>query len=214
MYPRKNKWAEQDIIDAVTFVMNTLGIDYLPTHSQINAVTGTTSLTNALARHGGSQYFAERLGVECAPSSTQTGFVCEDYAIDDIKQHTGFDSEHMPPRYPYDILVGKRIKVDVKMSRQLFPKDRAYPANSFGLGKKSPTCDIFVLYCIGDNRQINKTLIIPSCLAYGQSQIGVGSLSKWDAYTERWDYFAKYMDFYTSIQSTAVHLPKRRSTGR
>ena len=65
--------------------------------------------------------------------------------------------------YPYDILVNRNVKVDVKASR-LFNNYGNSKYYTFNLEKKDQTCDIFVFYCINQNDEIERTFVIPSAV--------------------------------------------------
>lgn len=117
----------------------------------------------------------------------------------------------MKPRYPYDLLTNGNIKVDVKTSRKLDRKNSAFPYYSFNLEKREPTCDIFIFYCLDVDCNIDRTVIIPSCIISGKTQIGMGGLTKWEAYEDKWDYFDKYNEFYLDVLKTKKEIRKRRS---
>lgn len=65
---------------------------------------------------------------------------------------------------------------------------------------------------MNEDTEIEKRVIIPSCLLSGKTQVGMGGLSKWDAYIDKWEYFDMYSKFYDSVKSTAINLPRRRSS--
>lgn len=52
---------------------------------------------------------------------------------------------------------------------------KGYEYHSFSLEKRESTCDIYILYCLNNNNEIYKTVIIPSCHVYGQTQIGISA---------------------------------------
>ncbi len=204
-------WTERDILNEIAYVMDALKIDYFPSKSEMNFVTGSMGLSNQVSKKGGSRYFAEMLGLELKSSESELGYQFEEYAIKDIFRNTGFLSRHMKPRYPYDLLTNENIKVDVKVSTQFFATKKSMPAHSFNLEKKYPTCDIFILYCLDELFDITKTIIIPSCFATGKTKIGVGGLSQWDVYRDKWEYFNSYDLFYSSLSKTKNDIPRRRS---
>ena len=68
-----------------------------------------------------------------------------------------------------------------------------------------------MLYCLDNDCFIERTIIVPSCIVAGKTQIGVGGLSKWEAYEDRWDYFNMYDEFYKEIRNTEIIIQKRRS---
>lgn len=204
------KWTEENTEDAIRTVITTLGINHFPTHSEIKNFYGNCSLTVRISRTGGTRYWADKLNLPIKQCESEVGNDFELKAIEDIKENTGFDSYQTKPRYPYDLVTNQNIRVDVKVS---YPSDNGsgVMANTFNLEKSEPTCDIFVLYCLKKDGSVAKTLIIPACILKGKTQVGVGILSKWDFYKDKWNYFENFAEFNESILSSAVVLGRRRS---
>ena len=93
-------------------------------------------------------------------------------------------------RFPYDILVNGKTKIDVKASR-LF-KGRTGFFYTFNLESKYPKCDFYIAYCINERDIAEKVLIIPACVMAGKSQLSVGENSIYDKYNFRWDLIEKH----------------------
>ena len=210
-YTHGRKWQDGDVEKEIMMVVNHLGINRFPTKKEIEDFYGNKSLSNKISKGNGSRYYASLLGLQMTKSESEFGNFYEEYAIDDISKNTGFLSVHMKPRYPYDLLTNGNIKVDVKTSRILDRKNSAFPYYSFNLEKREPTCDLFIFYCLDKECDINRTMIMPSCIISGKTQIGMGGLSKWEAYEDKWDYFEKYNEFYLDILKTKKEIGKRRS---
>lgn len=209
-YVHGKRWTEDEVKEKIMEIVNELNLDYFPTKTQMNEFYGDKSLSSKVSKLG-SQYYAGLLGLKLSYCESEFGNVFEELAIDEIRENTGFLSLHTNSRYPYDLLTNGNIKVDVKASKRLKGKDSDFHIYSFNLEKREPTCDIFIFYCINENMEIDKRIIIPSCLLSGKTQLGVGGLSKWDAYIDKWEYFDAYNEFYNSIIATEVKFPKRRS---
>lgn len=209
-YAHGKKLSDEDTIKGIMRVKEEMGYNHFPTHSEIISFYGNESLTNRITRSGGTKYWAKRLNLPIKSCESDFGDKYELYAIEHIKETVGFDAYQTKPRYPYDLVVNSNIKVDVKVSKTITNK-QGVKTNTFNLEKKEPTCDIFILYCLKENGDIYKTLVIPSCMAQGHTQIGVGLLSKWDVFNDRWDYFETYNNFYNSISDEVEFSKRRRS---
>lgn len=196
------KWTESDIEFEIRKVMSVLGLkNRFPTHSEILEYTGNRGLNNAISKHGGTKYWASKIGCSIKNCESELGDYFEAFAIEDILKNTNLNSIKMKVRYPYDILVNSFIKVDVKASR-INVRNENNKYHSFNLQKKDPTCDIFILYCIDNNDMIYKTYVIPSCKVAWQTQISITTneiTKKWDCYKDAWFYFDKYDSFYSEI---------------
>ena len=210
-YTHGKEWNEENTKEAIMEIVNSLKLKNFPSKSQIIAFCGNNALANRISRSGGSRYYADLLKLEIVNCESEFGNFFEELAIDEILENTGFLSIHTNVRYPYDLLTNGNIKVDIKASKKVKNKNANFPYHSFNLEKREPTCDIFIFYCLDENMEIEKRVIIPSCLLSGKTQVGIGGLSKWDAYIDKWEYFDMYNKFYDSVKSTAIYLPKRRS---
>lgn len=99
----------------------------------------------------------------------------------------------MSVKHPYDLLVNSNIKIDVKTAR-LYTSEHGNSYYTFNLEKKNPTCDIYIFYCV----EIEKILIIPSKFLR-QTQLCISENSKYNRYTNRWDYLKIYDNFYKEV---------------
>ena len=197
------KWTDEMIESSIRHVMDELKLDTFPTSVQIEGVYHDKGLTNKLSKSGGYRYWAEKMGIPMGVSTSGFGKKFEEIAVDDIFEHTGLTSRFTSSRYPYDLYVADCIKVDVKVSKRYFRfSDSKSWAYTFNLEKEKPTCDIFVLYGVKGSMEIDKTMIIPAVFLSGQTQVGVGENSKWDAFMNRWDYFTDYKSFIDGIKKS------------
>lgn len=195
-YTHGTKWSNAQIKDELLNVMNALNINRMPSTSEIRMVTKSSGLQNAIRRHGGYKYWCEELGINIKNSESKTGWDGEMYAIN-VLLDMGFKVEKMPVKHPYDLLVNDAVKIDVKTgSRFHYSKTNYY--FSFNLEKKNATCDLYVILCKGEGKELEKTLIIPSKVLR-QTQLCIGVRSKFDEYKDRWDYIQQFSDFYKSI---------------
>lgn len=207
---RQSKWTDEKIFNAVMQVVNTTGQTHFPTHRELNEFYGDSSLSKILSRHGGIRRWSDICNLPPAKcSNTKFGDKYELQAIKDIKQETGLQSVLAPVRFPYDVYTDNAVKIDIKAATPL--KGRNFDVWSFNLEKKMPTCDIFIFYCITSKLEVAKRVIIPSNVVAGTKQVGIGTLSKYDNYIERWDLIVEYSDFMLKIKNLISLIPKRRT---
>lgn len=196
-YAHGTQWNADLIEKGIKDVMRKAQINCFPTHSLIKEVTGSYALSNAIRRHGGTRYWAEKLNLEIKSCESKFG---EEYELDCQRRlkNYGYRCEKMPVRYPYDLLVENSIKVDVKCGNLYQGKHGTF--YTFNLEKAKPTCDLFVCYCL-ENDEIKKVYVIPSSVLSGTTQLSIGRhISKYDPYIDKWNYFQKYADFYQSMR--------------
>ena len=137
--------------------------------------------------------------MEIKECESKFGDQLEDYCVLQIQEKLGLDGEKTKPRYPYDILVNRKVKLDVKASR-IFDNYGNSKYYTFNLEKKDQTCDIFVFYCINQNNEIEKTLVIPSTVLSGKNQLSIGKSSMYDKYIDQWRFISDYNKFMTELQ--------------
>ena len=198
-YTHGKKWNDELIEKSIFKVVNDAKLNAFPTHKQMDEVTGSKALSNAVSKHGGTNYWAEKLGLEIKPCESKFGEEFELKTMEYIK-HMGYLCKKTPVRYPYDILVENNIKVDVKCSNLVQGRQGEY--YTFNLEKTMPTCDIFVCFCITD--ELPRIYVIPSIVLSGKSQLSVGkNTSKYDKYLDQWVYFRRYDEFYQKVMEGA-----------
>ena len=192
-YAHGRQWTEEEIIKEIKNVMNTLGLEKrIPSYKEYKMVLGDYSLNNAISRRGGNEHFRKILNLEEKESETRLGIEGEKQ-IKTILENKEYKVEITNLRHPYDLLVNDNIKIDIKTSKKHNTKGK-YNIYRFNLEKEKPTCDLYILNCLDDN----KILIIPSKYLK-QEYISIGENSKYDVYKDRFDYIKKYDEFYKSI---------------
>jgi len=188
-------WTDELIESQIRFVMSALGIERMPSNSEIIAVLGNTALTNAVRRRGGFYKRAALLGIPLKDSGTKTGDVYELYAMATMTSK-GFPVKRMSVRHPFDLLVNKCVKVDVKASTAYMNQKSL--VNTVRLGKVFATCDIYIIYLLHPSGELDRTLIIPSHLVK-QEYLNIGKDSKYNIYQDRWDYLTEYGRFMQEL---------------
>lgn len=199
-YSHGKNWTNEDTKKDILRIVDTLGLDHFPTHSEMIGFYGNRSLTNRVSKSGGTRHWAKELNLPIKNCESELGNDYELFAIKEVAEHTRLISTQTKPRFPYDLLVDECVKIDVKVSYQFQNNCNAW-ANTFNLEKKDPTCDIFILYCLDMNGDIDKTLVITAVALIGQSQVGVGRESKWDKYRDCWRYIVEFDVFMNSYNN-------------
>lgn len=190
------RWDALKIESAIYDVMKKAKINYMPTHSLIKEIIGNFALSNAIRRSGGTRYWADKLNLDIRPCESELGYSFENECINQLSK-LGYECDLSKAGYPYDVMANKNIKIDVKCS-QLYkgPKGSYY---TFNLEKKLPTCDVFICYCLNEDK-IQKVYIIPSCITSGKCQLSIGvNESKYDQYKNNWEVLKEYDAFYKSL---------------
>lgn len=189
-------WTNENIANAVMDIVNTRGLDHMPSVSEIKEYYGNNKLTNAITKHGGQGEWANILGLDIKQSETQFGGKYEKY-VHDFLTEIGFDCELTGTRCPYDLLVNGCVKIDVKASR--ITRINGYDAYSFRLAKAMQTCDVYILVGI-DRLEYKKMYVIPAHEVNGQVQICISTTcSKYDIYIDRFDIIAKLSEAFRQV---------------
>lgn len=207
-YTHGKKWNDKLITEAVFEVVKVLGIDYFPTSSEMDEAYGSRGLSSAIRKRGGVRRWAIKTGLPIKKSCTTLGNRFENYAIREIEENTKLIAEYTTARYPYDILVDRSVKIDVKVSKLYHNTEHGYFC-TFNLEKKKQTCDLYIFYCLTKEGKIYKRLIIPSVVLSGNSQIGIGQQSKWDVFLDRWNIISEYANFFSKYKKRPQPLKKR-----
>ena len=195
-YTHGTKWNDEKIKDGIMEVMKKLNIITMPTSVDINKANGNSALSNAIARHGGFEEWANKLGLAQSNCETRLGLKGE-YFIKEVLERKGYEVEKMSVKHPYDLLINKSIKVDVKTAKKYISIcNSEYYA--FNLEKKNPTCDIYILVCLNKDGDVSEIYVIPS-VKLNQTQVAIGKETKYECFKDRWDYIEKFNKFYTEV---------------
>lgn len=189
------RWNEEKIGQGILEVMEVLGVDRMPSSSEVVSVKGNYALSNKIAKTGGYYHWAKKLSLDIKKTETSFGFLYEQKVKDKLEK-LGFKVEGMSVKHPYDLLVNDNIKIDVKVAKPCTSEVGTF--HTFNLEKRNPTCDIYVAITLTDSNQIERSFVIPS--KYLKiTQLSVGKVSMYDKYIDKWDYIKKYDEFYESV---------------
>ena len=196
----RQHWNREFVKEEIKRVMAFYQIDRMPTLAECDSYEGNTSLSNRISKEGGFYVMAKEMGLEIKQSETGLGYQFEIFAADMIRDM--FDDttvEMTPTRFPYDLLVDGRVKIDVKTAKR--SKVNGADVYSFGLAKKQPTCDIYIAFCITDDKVVEKTYVIPAHVMTGKSQLCLGiNASKYDIYLDRYDLIKQMSKMFSETE--------------
>ncbi len=188
------KWSNEKIKEELCKMVEKTNQKTFPTHSELNDFFGDSCLSNAIRRHGGTSFWAHQLNMEEKESESKDGYSYELKCRNDIFSILQLESENMIPRYPYDLLVEKCVKIDTKVSNIYNARNgaRFFTCN---IEKRNQTCDVYVVYLKNDEGK-ERVLIIPSIVISGKTQLSIGEhKSIYYKYENRWDIIEKYYKF-------------------
>lgn len=189
------KWTDKLTEDKIYEVMRILDISRMPSTSETELILRDASLSNRIAKTGGFIFWADKLGLDIKNSETQLGHIFEDKAKVLI-ENRGYKAEQMSCKHPFDILVNSKIRIDVKSARSYKLKgDKCY---TVGLNKKYATCDLYLIFILDEDENIEKTFIIPGC-DLKLTTMNFGKNSIYNIYLDKWDYLKKYDNFYNNL---------------
>lgn len=191
-----NKWTDETIETGIREVMQENQIESMPTNSLIQKTTGNYALSEAIQKHGGFKFWANKMGLSMTTCETRFGQYFESICMADLIS-MGYECEKASTKYPYDILANG-VKIDVKSSCLYVGRNGSF--YTFNLEKTKPTCDIYIAYCTNKEKEIRKTYVIPAIIVQGKTQLSIGEhQSRYDKYLENWEIVGKYNEFFNSI---------------
>lgn len=191
---RRKQWTDELIESELLKSIEILGLKRMPTGAELMRL-GRNDLHVKIGRTKKYRGWAEHLGLPLKNSCTLDGQLCEDY-VEAMLIRLGHDVESMSTKFPYDLLVNGSVKIDVKMANPYML--RGSRVHTFGINKKSPTCDIYICLAYDENAELERLLVIPSHLARVKT-LCIGKESKYNEFINRWDLINEYTDFSTNI---------------
>ena len=191
-------WTDELIKQEIKNVMNALCIDRMPTRKEIINITKSYALPGKISKTKGYYGWAKELNLPIKNSETTIGKKYE-YFIKQLLEEKGFEVEKMSQNYPYDLLVNKNIRIDVKAGNPYIKKDDGSRYHTFNLYKKYATCDIYIIICLDEQENIEKLLVIPAN-KLKITQLSLGKESIYDKYKDNF----KLLDIYNKFYSEAI----------
>lgn len=196
-YTHGIKWSYQKMCDEVNSVMYALNINRMPSNSECQLITGNGALSNAIRRYGGFYWLADHMGLDVKKSETETGKKFEKLAVK-ILEDKNYAVKRMTTKYPFDLLINDRIRIDVKAGRPYLL--RGSRVHTIGINKKYATCDLYLIFALDEKDKPERTFIIPGC-DLRLTTLNFGKDSIYNIYLNRWDLIRKYDEFYSNLAS-------------
>ena len=165
------KWTDELIASEIMKIASQFNPPRMPSHAEMHNFNGDHRLSNAITRRGGSKLWAEKLGLAWGDHETTTGVNGEQH-IAEILRSMGYEVETTPTKFPYDLLVDKCVKIDVKSANTSYI--RGYPVHAFRLAKKQPTCDLYIFYEV----DTDSIYVVPAHRLHNQVQAELGIESR------------------------------------
>ena len=194
---KRIKWSKDKVKEEIMNISTLTKKGIMPSCQEMTAFYGNSALEHAVLRYGSIESFAKELNLQVRESETYFGKKYEKLCSSQIFDLLGLESELTNAKYAYDILVENAVKIDVKAGRKYISKPNT-SWYTFNLEKKMQTCDIFVCYCVDDNGETEKVLIIPAIVTSGKSQLSIGKNSKYNKYIDNWELIRNYYNFMLS----------------
>jgi hypothetical protein len=191
----KTRWTNEFLEQQIKRVMSELQIDRMPTRSEIFSIRFNDPLHNGIVRHGGYDYWAKKLKLSVKDSESKTGWEYEEIAAVLLKEK-GYSVIGMKRKCAFDLLINDSVKVDVKVGKPWLL--RGSRVHTFGINKKVPVCDIYMIFALHESGKTERLFIIPST-ELKLSTMCIGKESKYNKFIDRWDFIDKYDSFYKSI---------------
>lgn len=197
-YTHGEKWTENKIIEAIMQVVDNWELNRMPSRSEIERFYGNTALSNVITKKYGWYELAKKLKLAIKESETYRGKKQEQIAKETLISK-GYTVEKMPQNFPYDLLINNCVKIDVKASKLYEGKNGGF--YSFNLERPFPTCDIYLLYLLNNDRTTKNVIVIPSKFVPKNSQISIGAIkSKYDRFVDKWEYIGEYIEFFEKVE--------------
>ena len=187
-------WTKEKIKEETLKSIDILCIDRMPTREEFVSIN-RNDLHCAISKIFKYSVIAKDMGLELKRCETRKGQKYEKIA-EDLISKKGYDVQRMSTKHPYDLLVNECIKIDIKVSKpHFFNSSRTH---SFRTAKKFATCDIYIMFAMDENENLEKLLIIPG-YKLKITTLCIGKNSSYDKYIERWDYLNSFDLFYKKI---------------
>jgi hypothetical protein len=194
---KDKKWKYDNIKQRIYEIMNELNINRMPSQSEILLIEKNNSLCVAIHRSLSFYGWAKELGLDIKDSETLMGISFQEICSQELIR-LGYIVENTTIKATYDLLINNNIKIDVK-SGCAYYDSHGSRIHAFGINKKFPTCDLYIIYALDENGiKIERTFIIPS-KNLKLITMCIGKDSKYNKYIDQWDYIQQYDQFYKQL---------------
>lgn len=183
-------WTEERIAENVLRIANMFNPMRMPSNREVIEIEKNCKLSNAIQKNGGYEYWAKKLNLEQKYSDTSLGISGERH-IAEVLRKQGYEVKPTSIKHPYDILVNKCIKIDVKTANTSYVG--GYEQHAYRLAKRQQTCDFYIFY----EADTGKIYIVPAHKCHGQVQVEMGNDSKvYKPYLNAFDLIKQASEMY------------------
>ena len=196
-------WNDELIRKGILEVVEHIGEVRMPTAYEIREYHGDCRLIGAITRTGGFMVWANKMELPMKDGDVILSLGYEKYTKE-LLEKNGLDCIHTSTKFPYDLLVDNKVKIDVKVSH-LVEVGNGW-GYTFKIAKNIPKCDIYVAYCLDEKEvgKIAKAYIIPAHVLINMRQLTIGKdNSKYDAYLNRWELIERFNDSLMRLEETS-----------
>lgn len=196
-------WDDEKIRKGIFAVVEHIGEGRMPTAYEVREYYGDCKLIGAISTRGGFMTWADKLGLPMKNGYVMFGLSYELYTKK-LLENKGFECVHTGTKFPYDLLVDGKVKIDVKVSHLVqFGEGSGY---TFKISNGMPKCDLYIAHCMDKKRtgKVLKTYIIPAHVLTGMSQLTIGkNHSKYDAYLNKWNLIKMFSESLAKLEETS-----------
>lgn len=191
-------WNDELIKKGILEVVKYIGENRMPTACEIRDYHKNCKLVGAISNRGGFMVWADKLNLPMKDGDVMLGLKYEIYTKD-LLEKKGFECVHTGTKFPYDLLVNDKVKVDVKVSH-LVSAGEGY-SYTFKIAKNIPKCDMYIAHCLDKDESVAKTYIIPAHRLRNQGQLSIGKdNSIYDIYLNRWELIERFNDSLMKLE--------------
>lgn len=192
-----NSLSEKEVEIEIKRAMRKLSINRMPSHNELIQLEDGERLHRSIIKTYGYREWAHKLKLDSKDSETTLGLNYEEVVIEDLRDR-GYKVDVMTTNHPFDILINKAVKIDVKVARPHMLRGESR-VHAFSTNKKYGSCDLYLAIALDEADKIEKTLIIPSHRLQIVT-LTIGNKSKYDVYNNRHDLIDKYSEFLDLIK--------------
>ena len=159
---------------------------FMPSCKELRRL-GRNDLACAIARTGGLKAWAVRLGLQLQECDTTRGNRMESRVAQKLREQ-GHEVRLTTCKCPFDLLVDKAVRVEVKMARKyLPPNSHGGGCYTFNFGSHSDTrvFDVAVLVCVDQDDAPTAFYLLPKDRC--RETVTITAAPTWEQYREKWD---------------------------
>lgn len=184
----REKWTPEKVESGIRKVIEELGLDRMPTSTEIRRVTGNHALAGKVAKDGGYDSWAARLGLPVSNHDSRKGWAWESWVSSVARER----NLHVEPRSrvkdKFDLLIGsKRVEVKSAVGAVIAGEIQW----TWGIHREhGHNCDLYFMVAVGLDGGPSHLLIVPAAevpLTCMTMRSGLQSTRARSIWFDRWD---------------------------